>query len=69
MSDPAKRTGGLAMDGGFGRVRPLTEGHFRKGGLNAASQIRERPPGPAPMRPAASGGNAPTSADKRDSKG
>jgi hypothetical protein len=68
MSDPSKRVGGMAMDG-FGRVRPLTEGHLRKGGLNATSQIRERPPGPAPMRRAASGVNPPASSDKRDSKG
>jgi hypothetical protein len=32
-------------------TRPLTEGPIRKGGSNSAvSQIRERPPAPAPMR-------------------
>jgi hypothetical protein len=41
----------FAMDG-FGKIRPLTEGHTNKGGLNQKSQISSRPPGPAPMRPA-----------------
>ena len=34
------------------RVKPLTEGYIRKGGVNTSSRITERPPAPAPMRPA-----------------
>ncbi len=37
----------FAMDGGFGRVKPLTEGYISKGGKNLSSKIIERPPAPA----------------------
>ena len=47
----------VAMDG-FSKVRPISEGYVVKGGVNATSQIVVRPPAPAPMRPAVSGGNS-----------
>lgn len=36
----------------FGGVRPITEGHEKKGGIMPPSRITVRPPPPAPMRPA-----------------
>jgi len=51
----------IAMDG-FSKVRPINEGYVVKGGVNATSQIAARPPAPAPMRPAASGGSSSTPA-------
>jgi hypothetical protein len=40
----------IAMDG-FNKVKPITEGHVVKGGVNSTSRITTRPPAPAPMRP------------------
>lgn len=49
MSDERK----IAMDGYSNRVKPLTEGYLRKGGLNPPmTGTFNRPPPPAPMRAA-----------------
>lgn len=48
MSDPK-----FAFDGYSNKVAPLKEGLVRKGGRNPASSLEfQRPPPPAPMRPA-----------------
>jgi hypothetical protein len=56
----------VAMDG-FSKVR-INEGYVEKGGVNMTSQISKRPPAPAPMRPAASGGNASVTVASRKPK-
>lgn len=49
----------FAMDG-FSKVKPISEGYVVKGGVNAASQIKERPSAPAPIRRPSSTNTAPT---------
>lgn len=56
MSDPK-----FAFDGYSNKIAPLEEGYVRKGGLNPLSSLNlQRPPPPAPMRPASDRGAAPT---------
>ena len=51
-------TSGRTTHDGYQR-RPLQEGYIDKGGKNPpTSQVRQRPPAPAPLRPSTSqGGN------------
>jgi hypothetical protein len=45
---------GYSRQDGYSR-EPLSEGYVRKGGTNPQqSQVRSRPPAPAPLRPASS---------------
>lgn len=59
MSDPK-----MAFDGYTNTVAPLKEGLVRKGGRNSPASLNfQRPPPPAPMRPA-SRPSAPLHSDK-----
>lgn len=52
MAKPNESSGQkIAMDGA-GRIAPLSEGYWRKGGQNTApSANNPRPPAPPPFRP------------------
>jgi hypothetical protein len=56
MTDRPKVVHGMTMDGGFGKIQPLTEGYIAKGGRNLSSKIVERPPAPPVLT---KGGQAP----------
>ena len=65
MNDRPKVVPEMAMDGGFGRIQPLTEGYIAKGGRNLSSQISVRPPAPPVL---AQGGKAPPAPAAKPSK-
>lgn len=55
------KTPSLALEG-FTRVKPLTEGHIVKGGVNTTSKITTRPPAPAKFEPRARASDPSTTA-------